>query len=71
MQLIPAGAASAIDRYIGYWEPYATNHQAMDRDGPIQDEVRNAARSLAEAVAQQRSGACPGPGATLVAPRQK
>ena len=71
MQLIPAGAASAIDRYIGYWEPYATNHQAMDRDSPMQDEVRNAARSLAEAVAQQRSGSCPEPGGNLTAPRQK
>ena len=71
MHLVPAGAASAIDRYIGYWEPYATNHLSMDRDGPMQDEVRNAARSLAEAVAQQRSGSCPEPGATLTAPRQK
>ncbi len=71
MHLIPAGPASAIDRYIGYWEPYATNHLSMDHDGPIQDEVRNAARSLGEAVGQQRGGACPEPGSNLTAPRQK
>ena len=71
MLLIPAGAASAIEKYIGYWEPYATTHQAMDRDSPMQDEVRNAARSLAEAVAQKRSGSCPEPSANLIAPRQK
>ena len=71
MELVPAGAASALDRYIGYWEPYATNHQSMDKDGPIQDEVRNAARSLAMAVAQRRGGACQDPGADLIAPRQK
>ena len=71
MQMIPAGAASALDRYIGYWEPYATSHLAMDKDAAIQDEVRNAARSLAAAIAQRRSGACPEPDATLTAPRQK
>ena len=71
MQLVPAGGPSEIDRYIGYWEPYATNHLALDRDHSIQDEIRNAARSLAAAVVQQRSGACPEPGADLTVPRQK
>lgn len=71
MKMTPAGSASEIDRYIGYWEPYATNHLAFDDDLPMQDEVRNAARSLALAVAQQRGGACPEPGADLAEPRQK
>ena len=71
MKLTPAGAASEVDRYIGYWEPYATNHQAFDGDKAMQDEVRNAARSLAEAVAQKRSGACVEPGETLTEPRRK
>jgi multimeric flavodoxin WrbA len=71
MKLIPAGAASAIDRYIGYWEPYATSHEAFDRDRAMQDEVRNAARVLAQAVIQQGSGACPEPDTGLTEPRRK
>ena len=71
MKLVPAGGNAEVDRYIGYWEPYATNHLALDRDHAMQDEVRNAARSLAAAVVQYRSGACPEPGADLPEPRQK
>ncbi|WP_426036746.1 isoprenylcysteine carboxylmethyltransferase family protein [Cypionkella sp. TWP1-2-1b2] len=71
MKLTPAGAASEVDRYIGYWEPYATSHQAFDDDKAMQDEVRNAARSLAEAVAQKWFGACAEPGETLTEPRRK
>jgi hypothetical protein len=44
MHLIEAGAAS-IDRYVGYYEPYATSHQALDRDEGFQEEMRNAARA--------------------------
>lgn len=29
---------TAIDRYIGHWQPYATNHQALDADTAVQDE---------------------------------
>jgi len=32
MQMCPAGPEAELDRYIGYWEPYATSHQAFDRD---------------------------------------
>jgi multimeric flavodoxin WrbA len=49
MQLVPV-AGAAIDRYIGYYEPYATSHEALDRDEAIQQEVRNAASSLSAAV---------------------
>jgi spore maturation protein CgeB len=31
------------DRYIGYYEPYATSHDALDRDQDVQEEVRNVA----------------------------
>lgn len=71
MKLTPAGGASAIDRYIGYWEPYATNHEAFDRDCAMQEEVRNAARALAQAVIQKTSGACPEPDASLIESRRK
>ena len=32
MHLVPAGVPAELDRYIGYWEPYATSHEALDRD---------------------------------------
>ena len=31
MGLIDAGSRR-LDRYIGYYEPYATSHEALDRD---------------------------------------
>jgi hypothetical protein len=34
-----------IDRYVGYNEPYATSHDALDRDHSFIEEVRNAARA--------------------------
>ncbi len=46
MELVPAGGDANIDRYIGYYEPYATSHVALDQDEAIQQEVRNAARLL-------------------------
>jgi multimeric flavodoxin WrbA len=69
--LVPAGPMAEVDRYIGYWEPYATSHEALDRDQAIQDEVRNAARTLAEAVQATRSGKQVAAGSGLGEPRQK
>ena len=56
MGLVDAGPMARLDRFIGYYEPYATSHEALDRDLPVQDEVRNAAHALANAVAQVRAG---------------
>jgi multimeric flavodoxin WrbA len=56
MKLVPAGATANIDRYIGYYEPYATSHEALDKDTAIQQEVRNAARSLLTTILQLRAG---------------
>jgi hypothetical protein len=56
MQLLPAVAHGGIDRYIGYYEPYATSHEALDRDTALQEEVRHTARALVDAVALARSG---------------
>jgi multimeric flavodoxin WrbA len=56
MHLEPAGRAAELDRYIGYWEPYATSHAALDADAAVQEEVRNAARTLVAAVRAKRSG---------------
>lgn len=71
MGLIDAGPAARLDRYIGYYEPYATSHAALDRDEAVQEEVRNAARALAEAVGQLRAGRLSTPGAGLRRPRVK
>ena len=32
MELVPALPQGGIDRYIGYYEPYATSHEALDSD---------------------------------------
>ncbi len=71
MHLVPAGVPAELDRYIGYWEPYATSHEALDRDEAIQEEVRNAARTLLEAVQARRAGRLVSAGNGLDQPRQK
>jgi hypothetical protein len=71
MDLVPAGTAAEIDRYIGYWKPYATSHEELDRARAIQDEVRNAAWTLLEAVKAKRSGKLVTGGENLKEPRQK
>ena len=35
-----------LARFIGYMEPYATSHEALDRDAALQEETRQAARAL-------------------------
>jgi multimeric flavodoxin WrbA len=50
LHLEPAGNGAALDRYIGYWEPYATSHDALDADKAIEREVAAAAKVLADAV---------------------
>jgi multimeric flavodoxin WrbA len=71
MGLIDAGHLARLDRHIGYYEPYATSHEALDRDTGVQEEVRNVARALAEAVRELRAGRLSEPDAGLVPPRAK
>lgn len=71
MQLVPAGPLAELDRYIGYWQPYARSHEALDADLAIQEEVRNAARALLEAVTVKREGRMVNVGERLKPPRQK
>jgi multimeric flavodoxin WrbA len=71
MKLMPAGPHAELDRYIGYWSPYATSHEELDRDKDVQEEVRNAARALAEGVLEQRAGRQKIIGDDLASPRQK
>ncbi|MDB5872740.1 MAG: NADPH-dependent reductase, partial [Ramlibacter sp.] len=56
MGLIDAGAQARLDRFIGYYEPYATSHDALDRDENVQEEMRNVARAVVGAMADLRAG---------------
>lgn len=71
MGLVDAGPQARLDRYIGYYEPYATSHDTLDADEAVQGEVRNAAHALAEAVALLRKGELSAPGKDLARPRRK
>ena len=56
MGFIDAGAQARLDRYIGYYEPYATSHDALDQDQAVQEEARNVARAVAKVVIELRAG---------------
>jgi multimeric flavodoxin WrbA len=71
MDLVPAGVNAELDRYIGYWQPYATSHEALDVDLAMQAEVRNAALTLAEAAHANHAGTLLQAGRALKPPRQK
>jgi multimeric flavodoxin WrbA len=71
MGLVSAGTLAMLDRYIGYYEPYATSHDGLDKDQAVQEEVRNVARAVATAVADLRANRLSMPGANLKRPRPK
>ncbi len=71
MGLVDAGPYAKLDRFIGYYEPYATSHEALDRDVALLEEVRNAARALVRATRDIRSGETKRPGRGLSRPRPK
>ena len=71
MGLIDAGAKARLDRFIGYYEPYATSHNALDADKDVQEEVKNVARAVARAVKDLRAGKLNAPDAGLTPPRPK
>jgi multimeric flavodoxin WrbA len=71
MGLISAGRMAEADGYVGYMEPYATSHQALDRDCAFQEEMRNVARALGNAVTLARAGRLENPAQGLVEPDPK
>ncbi len=71
MGLIDAGRTARLDRYVGYFEPYATSHEALDRDEALMEEVRNAARAVVNAVTESRAGRLCVPDRQLSTPRPK
>jgi multimeric flavodoxin WrbA len=71
MHLISAGGLAETDGYIGYMEPYATSHQALDQDNAMQEDVRNAARALGNAIKLARAGSLQNPSHGLIEPEPK
>jgi multimeric flavodoxin WrbA len=66
-----AGAKSRLDRFIGYYEAYATSHATLDEDYAMQKEVVNVAVAIANAVTAIRAGNLREPDENLVPPRPK
>ncbi len=71
MGFIDAGAQARLDRYIGYFEPYATSHDVLDKDVAIQEETRNVALAVVKAVVELRAGRLHAAQAKLPRPRPK
>lgn len=71
MGFIDAGVQSRLDRYIGYYQPYATSHAALDADIAIHEETRNVARAVAHAVGELRAGRLQAVQTKLTNPRPK
>ena len=71
MGFIDAGAQARLDRFIGYYEPYATSHDTLDADTAMQAEVRNVASAVANAVKALRAGTLSQPDKALSRPRPK
>jgi hypothetical protein len=69
--LIQAGHKAVHGSYVGYMTSYATSHDDLDRDRGFQEDVRNAARALAQAVKMRRKGRLVAPDEDLVEPRPK
>jgi multimeric flavodoxin WrbA len=71
MGLVECGQLSRLQRYIGYWQPYATSHSALDAAEAFQEEARNVARALVVAMRALRDGTPLRSDARLKRPRPK
>jgi hypothetical protein len=71
MHLVSAGPAALKDTFIGWYQPYATSHEDLDKDQELFTQVGNAAAALANMVKQIRSGQYKAPDAGLHDPREK
>ena len=71
MGLVDAGDHARLDRFIGYYAPYATSHEILDGDHAVQAEVRQAAQALMRSLPDVRAGRRVNPGAALQRPRAK
>ncbi|HEY8605636.1 MAG TPA: flavodoxin family protein [Noviherbaspirillum sp.] len=71
MGLVDAGTQARLDRYIGYYDSYARSHETLDRDLAVQEEVRNVARAVSNAVTALRADRLAVPDRDLQQPRPK
>jgi multimeric flavodoxin WrbA len=71
MGLVAAGDSAVVGSYVGYYKPYATSHDELDQEKDFHEEVRNAARSLVQAVKLLRRRELNLPDASLRDPRPK
>ncbi len=71
MGLIDAGQPAVLDRFIGYYRPYATSHEELDLDVAVQAEARNVALAVAHAVKELRTGTLAAVQPRLERPRPK
>lgn len=71
MGFIDAGTQARLGRYIGYYEPYANSHEALDADMAMQQESRNVANAVAKAVIELRAGRLQAVQADVKRPRPK
>ncbi len=69
--MISAGPTALMDTWIGWYQPYATSHDDLDRDKDVFTEVKNAALALADMVKQIRGGEYRAADAKLHDPRKK
>ena len=71
MGLIDAGNQARLDRFVGYYEPYANSHDTLDADKNMLAEVRNVATAVVNAVKALRAGKLSQPDKSLKRPRPK
>ena len=71
MEMIPAGPTALIDTWVGWYQPYATSHDDLDKDKDLFAEVSNAALALANMVKLIRTGKYHAPDEKLHDPREK
>ena len=71
MSLVQVSRTAEVDGYIGYMEPYATSHEALDKDEAFQQQTRNAARALGNAVNLSRAGKFQRPDQDIEEPNPK
>jgi multimeric flavodoxin WrbA len=62
MKLVKAGPNAELGRYVGYYQPYATSHDALDADEGFRRGVKTAVDSLVQTVRRlRRDGPPPEP----------
>ena len=71
MAMVPAGPTALIDTWVGWYQPYATSHDDLDKDKDLFAEVSNAALALANMVKLIRIGDYHAPDEKLRDPRAK